>query len=127
VRNRYNFNGGLGYHLVKDDGISWDSFSGVVYTTTRLTDGSKANGAQVLFGEESSHKLSETTTLKQRLVHYPGGGDLGDRATLDAGLSTQILGGWTLDLGLSSHYTSRVPVGTKKTDDFLTVGFGYKF
>ncbi|MGM9481354.1 DUF481 domain-containing protein [Roseateles sp. NT4] len=127
VRDRYNLNGGLGYHLIKDDATNWDIFSGVGYTTTRLTDGSTAKGAQVLFGEESSHKVSETTTLKQRLVYYPGGGDLGNRATFDAGLATQILGGWTLNVGLSSRYASRVPIGTKKTDNLLTVGFGYKF
>jgi putative salt-induced outer membrane protein len=127
VRDRYSLNGGLGYHLVKDDATNWDIFSGVGYTATRLTDGSSANGAQVLFGEESSHKVSETTTLKQRLVYYPGGGDLGNRATFDAGLATQISGAWTLNAGLSSRYTSRVPVGTKKTDNLLTVGFGYKF
>lgn len=127
VRDRYNLNGGLGYHLIKDDANSWDLFSGLGYTATRLTDGSEAKGAQVLFGEESSHKLSETTTLRQRLVYYPGGGDLGNRATLDAGLATQVLGGWTLNAGLASRYSSRVPVGTKKTDNLLTVGFGYKF
>lgn len=127
VRNRYNLNSGLGWHVVKDDANSWDLFSGLGYTATRLTDGSTANGAQVLFGEESSHKLSETTTIKQRLVYYPGGGDLGDRATFDAGLATQISGAWTLNAGLSSRYASRVPVGTKKTDNLLTFGFGYKF
>jgi len=127
VRDRYTLNGGLGYHVLKDDFTNWDLFTGLGYTTTRLTDGSEANGAQVLFGEESSHKFSETTTLKQRLVYYPGGGDLGNRATFDAGMATQISGGWTLNAGLSSRYASRVPVGTKKTDNLLTVGFGYKF
>lgn len=127
VEHRYNLNGGAGYHLVKDDSTSWDLFSGVGYTGSRLTDGSTADGAQVLFGEESSHKLSETTTLKQHLVFYPGGGELGHRATFDASLATQISGGWTLNAGLSSRYASRVPEGTKKTDNLLTVGFGYKF
>jgi putative salt-induced outer membrane protein len=127
VRDRYSINGGVGYHLLKDDANSWDVFGGVGYTGTRLTDGNKAQGAQVLFGEESSHKISDTTTLKQRLVYYPGGGDLGNRVTFDAGLATQISGGWTLNAGLSSRYASRVPVGTKKTDNLLTVGFGYKF
>ena len=127
LRDRYNLTGGAGYHLVKNEANSWDVFGGVGYTVAQLTDGSNANGLQVLLGEESSHKLSETTTLKQRFVYYPGGGDLGNRATLDAGLATQIMGGWTLNAGLSSHYASRVPAGTKKTDNLLTVGFGYKF
>ena len=127
VRDRYNLNGGVGYHLLKNDTDSWDVFGGVGYTDTRFTDGSQANGVQVLFGEESSHKLSETTSLKQRFVYYPDGGELGDRATFDAGLATRIAGGWTLNAGLSSRYADRVPVGTKKTDNLLTVGFGYKF
>lgn len=127
VRDRYNLTGGVGYHLVKNDTHSWDVFGGLGYTATHFTDGNTANGVQVLLGEESSHKLSETTTLKQRLVYYPDGGELGDRATFDAGLATTISGGWTLNVGLASRYADRVPVGTKKTDNLLTVGFGYKF
>jgi putative salt-induced outer membrane protein len=127
VRDRYNLNGGAGYHLLKNDANSWDAFAGLGYADTRFTDGSRANGAQVLFGEESSHRLNEATSLRQRLVYYPDGGELGDRATFDAGLATRIAGSWTLNAGLSSRYASRVPAGTKKTDNLLTVGFGYKF
>jgi len=128
VRNRYNLTGGVGYHVVKNEANSWDVFGGLGYTAAQLTDGGKANGVQVLLGEESSHKLSEATTLKQRFVYYPDGDDdLGDRATFDAGLATTISGAWTLNAGLSSRYASRVAAGTKKTDNLLTVGFGYKF
>lgn len=127
VRDRYSLNGGVGYHVVKDDNNSWDVFGGLGYTDTRFTDSSRANGAQVLLGEESSHKLSETTSLRQRFVYYPDGGELGHRATFDAGLATTISGGWTLNAGLSTRYASRVPVDTKKTDNLLTMGFGYKF
>ncbi|MFG6416390.1 YdiY family protein [Roseateles sp. DC23W] len=127
VRDRYNLNGGVGYHVVKSDTHSWDVFGGLGYSDTRFTDGSQANGAQVLLGEESSHKVSETTSLRQRFVYYPHGGELDDRATFDAGLATTISGGWTLNAGLSSRYAGRVPAGTKKTDNLLTMGFGYKF
>jgi putative salt-induced outer membrane protein len=127
VRDRYSLNGGVGYHLVKNDEHSWDVFGGLGYTDTRFTDGSRANGAQALLGEESSHKLSDITSLKQRLVYYPDGGELGDRATFDAGLATTLSGAWTFNAGLASRYASRVPEGTKKTDNLLTMGFGYKF
>lgn len=127
VRDRYSLNGGVGHHLVKNDAHLWDVFAGVGYTDTRATDGMRADGAQALFGEESSHKLSDTTSLKQRLVYYPGGGELGDRATFDAGLATTLSGSWTLNAGLSSRYSSRVPAGTRKTDKLLTMGFGYRF
>ncbi|NCT85053.1 MAG: DUF481 domain-containing protein [Comamonadaceae bacterium] len=127
VRDRYNLNGGLGYHLLRDEHHSVKLFGGVGYTDTRFIDGTRDNGAQALLGEESRHKLSETTTLNQRLTYYPGSGDLGTRVNFDAGLATQISGGWTLNTGLSSRYNSEVPEGLKKTENLLTVGFGYKF
>ncbi|PZP35165.1 MAG: hypothetical protein DI603_04625 [Roseateles depolymerans] len=127
VRNRYLVNSGVGYHLIRSDAHSFDLFGGASYTDTRFTDGSGRNGAQALLGEESSHKLSETASLKQRLVYYPDSSGLGTRVTFDGSLATQIAGGWTLNTGLSSHYTGRVPAGTRKTESLLTVGFGYKF
>jgi putative salt-induced outer membrane protein len=127
ISARYNLNGGIGHHLVKNDSHTWDAFGGLNYADTRFIDGNQPQGVQVLLGEESSHKLSDTTSLKQRLVYYPDGGELGSRATFDAGLATRIAGGWTLNAGLSSRYASRVPPGAKKTDNLLTMGFGYKF
>ncbi|TXI15525.1 MAG: DUF481 domain-containing protein [Roseateles sp.] len=127
VQSRYNLNAGLGYHLLRSDAHSLDLFGGLGYNNTRYTDDSRRDGAQALLGEESSHKLSETSTVKQRLVYYPDSSGLGTRVTLDASLATQIAGSWTLNTGLSSHYSSRVPEGTRRTENLLTVGFGYKF
>jgi putative salt-induced outer membrane protein len=127
ISARYNLSAGLGYHVVKNEAHTWDLFGGVNYADTRFIDGNQAQGVQVLVGQESSHKLSETTTLQQRLAYYFDGGELGARATFDAGLATRIAGGWTLNAGLSSRHASRVPPGTKKTDNLLTMGFGYKF
>ncbi len=127
VKNRYNINGGVGYKLIRTDDTSWDLFAGIAYSDTKFTDNTSRSGASALLGEESTHKISDTTTFKQRLVAYPGGGEVGTRATFDAGLATAIIGGWTLNTGLSVRYASKVPVDTKKTDTFLTFGFGYKF
>jgi putative salt-induced outer membrane protein len=127
VKDRYSLNGGVGYKLIRTDSTSMDLFAGAGYTDTKFTDGSSRNGANALFGEESSHKLSATTTAKQRLVLYPAGGTLGNRATFDAGLSTAISGGWTLNSGLAVRYAEKVPTGTDKTDTLLTFGFGYKY
>lgn len=127
VSARYNANGGMGYHAVKNESHNWDLFAGLSYADTRFTDGNQAQGLQVLLGEESSHKLTETTSLKQRFVYQPAGGELGNRATFDASLATRITGGWTVNAGLSSRHASRVPAGTKKTDNLLTMGLGYSF
>lgn len=127
VRDRYSLNGGMGYHVLREERHTFDVFGGVGYTDTRFIDGTSDTGAQGLLGEESKHKLTDTTSFKQRLTYHPKSGDLGTRVNLDAGLSTQISGGWTLNTGLSSHYNSVVPEGLKKTESLLTVGFGYKF
>lgn len=127
VKSRYALNGGIGYKLVRTPVTSWDVFAGVGYSDTSFTDGSSRNGAELLLGEESSHKLSDTTTVKQRLVVYPGSSDVGTRATFDAGLATAISGGWTLNTGLAYRYASKVAAGMKKSDTLLTFGFGYKF
>jgi hypothetical protein len=81
----------------------------------------------LLFGEESSHKLGASTTVKQRFVFRPGQNELGNFATFIAGLATTITGSWTLNLGLNVQYASDVPPGVKTTDMLLTAGFGYKF
>lgn len=127
VHDRYSLNGGMGLHVVRDERHNFDVFAGLGYTDTRFTDGNSEAGAQAVLGEESKHKLTETTSFNQRLTVYPKGGDLGTRVNFDAGLATQIAGGWTLNTGLSSRYNSDVPEGLKKTDNLLTVGFGYKF
>lgn len=127
VRSRYTLNAGAGYKLVRSESTTWDLFGGAAYTDTKFTNGKSSSGLSPMFGEESSHKLSATTTLKQRLVVYPGGGDVGRRATFDAGLATAIAGGWTLNTGLAIRYASVVPAGAKKSDTLLTAGFGYKF
>jgi putative salt-induced outer membrane protein len=127
VKDRYSLNTGVGYKLIRNESTSMDLFAGLGYTDTQFTDGSIRKGANALLGEESSHKLSATTSVKQRFVLYPAGGSVGTRSTFDAGLSTAIAGGWTLNSGLSVRYADKVPAGTKKTDTLLTFGFGYKF
>lgn len=127
VDTRYALNGGVGYRLVRTDTMSWDVFGGAGYSDTKFTDGSKRNGAELVLGEESSHKLGDSTSVKQRLVVYPGESEVGTRATFDAGLAMAISGGWTLNTGLAYHYASKVAAGLKKSDTLVTVGFGYKF
>ncbi len=117
---------GLGYHLLRDDRNTWDLFGGVGHTYLKANDGAETSGPQGLVGEESSHKLGDNSTFKQRLSLQPSS-EVGDRATFDTGLSTAILGGWTLNTNLAVRYFSKVAPGTLKADTLWTVGFGYKY
>ena len=125
--SRFNLDTGLGYKVIHDATTTFDVFGGLGWSQAKFTDGTTGKGATALLGEESTHKLSESTTFKQRVEFHPGASDIGNLATLDAGLATAISGSWTLNTGLTVHYASKVPEGLKKTDSLLTVGFGYKF
>ncbi len=127
LRSRYGLNGGVGYKVIRTDTTTFDVFAGVGYSTVKFVDNSSANGAELKLGEESTHKLTDTTTFKQRFEFLPGMNDLGNLATFDASLATAISGGWTLNTGLAVRYASKVAPGLKSTDTLVTVGFGYKF
>jgi putative salt-induced outer membrane protein len=127
LQSRYGLNGGLGYKVIRTATTTFDVFAGLGYSGVKFTNNTSANGVELLIGEESTHKLSDTTTAKQRLVIRPGQGDLGNLTTFDAGLATAIAGGWTLNTGLSIRSASKVAPGLKSTDTLVTVGFGYKY
>ncbi len=125
--SRYNLTGGLGYKVIRTETTTFDVFGGLGYSSAKYTNGSSGKGATALLGEESTHKLNESTSFKQRFEFHPGAKNIGNLATLDAGLATAITGGWTLNTGLAVRYASKVPAALKSTDSLLTVGFGYKF
>lgn len=125
--SRFGLDSGLGYKVVANATTTFDLFAGLGWSSARFVDGKTGQGATGLAGEESTHKLSDTTTFKQRAEFHPGVHALGNLATFDASVATAIAGGWTLDTALSVRYASKVPAGLKSTDTLLTVGFGYKF
>jgi putative salt-induced outer membrane protein len=128
LKMRTSVSAGVGYKVIRDATTTFDVFGGVAYTSNDykapLVD-TKGFGVQI--GEESTHKLSATSTFKQRLVVTPAGGDVGTRAAWDASLSSALAGNLSLNVGLGFRYVNKVPLGVKKTDTLLIVGVGYKF
>lgn len=125
--SRFDLDSGLGYKVVAGATTTFDLFAGLGWSSARFVDGMAGNGPTGLVGEESTHKLSDATTFKQRVEFHPGVHALGNLATLDASVATAIAGGWTLDTALAVRYASKVPAGVRSTDALLTVGFGYQF
>ncbi len=128
LKLRTGVSAGLGYKVIRDATTTFDVFGGVAYTRndfeSPLVD-TKGFGVQI--GEESTHKLSATSTFKQRLVVTPAGGKVGNRAAWDASLSAALAGNLSLNVGLGMRFASKVPLGVKKSDALLIVGVGYKF
>jgi putative salt-induced outer membrane protein len=125
--SRFDLDSGLGYKVIAGATTTFDLFAGLGWSSARFVDGTTGKGPTGLVGEESTHKLSDTTTFKQRAEFHAGVNALGNLATFDASVATAIAGGWTLATALSLRYASKVPAGLKSTDTLLTVGFGYKF
>lgn len=127
---------GLGYHVIKNPNTTFDVFGGVGYVHDSFFTAQLLNGrvrdtygrAELLFGEESTHKLSATTTFRQRLVVYPNLAESGQyRAIFDTGLAVAMSSTLSLTLGLINRYNSD-PGGTLKKNDLLFVtGVNVKF
>lgn len=118
---------GAGYHLIATPVTTFDVFAGIGYNHFKYKGLGSDGAVELMLGEESAHKLSDTTTFKQRLAIYPSiDTNFGYRAQFDAGLGVAMGGAWTLNIAATARYASKVYV-VKKTETLLTVGVGYKF
>jgi putative salt-induced outer membrane protein len=124
---RSSVSAGLGYHVIAAPTTTFDVFAGLGYNQYKFKGLGSEGSGEALIGEESSHKLSDTTTFKQKGVIYKAfDSDLGYRATWDATLGVAMGGGWNMNVTGSLRYADKVFV-VKKTETLLTVGVGYKF
>jgi putative salt-induced outer membrane protein YdiY len=136
VQFRFSAAGGLGYKLVDTEAHKFDVLAGAGYTHDRFFSPkivadelrSRYGHAELLFGEESSHRLTETTTFRQKLVVYPNLRESGDyRAEFDAGIAVAINRTMNLTAGLNYRYNSDPGVGLKKGDVLFLTGLSVKF
>ena len=127
---------GLGWHALKAETTTLDVWGGLGYTSDRYIDPMVIEGANrsrygyasLLLGEESTHKLSETTSVKQRLVLVPNLKDRGEfRANWDAGLAVAMNKTMNLTVGLALAHNSAPGAGRKATDTLFTTGVSVKF
>jgi putative salt-induced outer membrane protein len=127
---------GLGYHVVKQPDQTFDLSAGLAYTwdryrTPQVVDGEMRSGhdhRELLLAEESNNKLSDTTTIKQKLTIYPSvsQGD-GVRTVFDAGLSVAMTKQLALTATLSHRYDSQPGDGLKKNDTLFVTGVSLRF
>lgn len=133
---RTSLAGGLGYKVFNTEQMTFDLFGGVGYVTDKYSIAKTVDGttdtsfsrASIYLGEESSHKLSSTVSLKQRLDLYPGiSGDKALLAKFNIGVSVAMSSTLNLTVGVSDAYNSKPPNGNKKNDFGLFTGVNVKF
>lgn len=128
--------GGLGYHLVRNDTHTWDVSGGVGYTDDKYVRPANVGGelrqqygrVEGVISESSTHKLTDTTSLRQKLGVFPNLRDGGQyRVVFDAGLSVAINASLSLTAGVTYRYDSDPGVGLRNTDAVYVTGIGIKF
>jgi putative salt-induced outer membrane protein len=124
LKLRTTVGAGVGYHLVKKPNATVDVFAGVGYTDNDYYLAADAKGAELQLGEEGSYKLSDTASIKQRVVFYPSLKDSAyTRATADIGLSAAIANGWSLNAAVGAKFYN---APGSKTETLFLVGVSTK-
>lgn len=136
LSSRATLGGGVGYHVIKNDRHTWDVSVGAGYTWDRYNipveiDDTLQRSDQhpdLLMAEESNHKLSETTSFKQKLSVYPNLQESrAVRTVFDAGLSVAMTQQLSLTATLSHRYDNRPADGLGRHDTLFVTGVSLRF
>jgi putative salt-induced outer membrane protein len=125
---RFSPAGGLGYHIIKNDKTSLDGMFGVAANREFFSTGLNRTSAEILLGEELTHKFTSSTSVHEKLVFYPNASDGGTyRMNFDTSAVT-ILRKWlSWQLSVSDRYLSNPVAGRKKNDVLFTTGLRLTF
>jgi putative salt-induced outer membrane protein len=136
IASRISAYGGLGRHLIREDNNTWDVFGGFGYTEDRYVGLADVNGemrdrygrSEALLSENSNHKLTPNTTLRQKLEYYADLRNSGEfRAVFDTGLSVAMTATWQLTTGLQYRYNSAPGRDLKHYDVQFLTGVSLRF
>lgn len=135
LSSRASVGGGLGYHVIKRDDVTFDVSGGLGYTRERyvepeIIDGQsrdRYNNTELILSEESTHKFTETTTFRQKLTLLPNLRNNDQmRAVFDAGLSVAMTRRLSLTATVSHRYDSDPGPGLKKGDTLFITGVSFR-
>lgn len=127
--------GGFGRHVVKSDPFNFDLSAALGYTHDKYYDPAIVAGQyratygrfEVLLAEESTNKISATTSVHQKLQFFPAlraGG--GRRAVFDSGLAVAMTPILNLTVGFTYRYNSQPGEGLKPSDTLFVTGIAVK-
>ncbi len=136
LTSRATLAGGMGYRVIVTPVADFTVYGGLAYSadkydTLQFIDNkidSRFDRLSLYMAEESSHKLNNAVSFKQRLDLYPGlTGDKAFVAKFTAGLTVSMSNHLGLNVGLINTYNSKAPLGSKKNDLALFTGLNVKF
>lgn len=136
IAGRHSLASGVGRHIWREENSHFDLFAGLGYTFDRYVTPTQVAGAmrddygrlELLLSAESSHRLTDTTNLRQRFTLYPNLRDSGKyRAVLDAGLTVAMTQTINLSASLAYRYDSDPGTNIKKGDAMFVTGVSVRF
>ena len=118
---------GVGYHVVKREGLTFDVSTGPAYNREQYSAQTR-EGFEWVLAEESTHALSPTVSFRQRFAYYANLRDVREyRFMLDAGLVFKITNKWNATMTLNDRYQSNPLPGVKNNDLLFVTGMQYVF
>lgn len=132
---RASASSGVGRHMVRDDTNTFDLSTGLAYTVDSYPAPVQIGGAlrdsysrvEWVITELSTHRVSPTTSLRQRLdFNTDARGRGAHRAVFDSGIAVSITRSLNLTASFVMRYNGDPGVGVKKVDTQLVTGIALK-
>jgi putative salt-induced outer membrane protein len=137
IAHRYSAAAGFGRHLLLGDAANtFDISLGLGYTQDGYVVPTSVLGAtrteygrtELVLTEETAHKLSETTKLRQKFTIFPNLTDRGAyRALFDTGVSVAMTSSLSLTAGFTYRFDSDPGLGLKRGDTAFVTGVSLRF
>lgn len=120
--------GGIGYHIIKTDTTQFDAVLGASLNKEFFTSGLDRTSAEMLVGEELTHKFNMTTSLHEKLVFFPNLTYTGNyRMNFDMTLATAIRKWFSWQFTASDRYITNPDPGRKTNDLLFATGVRLNF
>lgn len=120
--------GGFGYRWIRTDRTKFDLFGGATFNREYFENADNRSSAEALIGEEFSFKITDTTTLEQKLEVFPSLSRAGTvRARFDASFVTALNTwlGWHVTVG--DRFNSDPLPGKVRNDLLFSTGLRATF
>ena len=120
--------GGAGYHALNLENTKLDARLGVAGNREFFSTGLRRNSAEIIIGEDLSHKVSSNTSIQQRMRFFPNVSNGGAyRFNFDTTLSTAFARWFSLQFTVSDRYLSNPVPGRKNNDVLFSTGVRLSF
>ena len=120
---RFTPAGGAGYHAIHTDPTQFDLQLGAAANREFFSTGLNRTSAEVLIGEDLTHKFAAATSIHERLVFFPNMSETGAyRINFDTNWVTAVRKWFSWQVTISDRFLSNPVAGRKKNDVIYSTG-----